>query len=1018
MTSSENETDTNRSSSSFSRFLSILDKIWAILVQFRFVIVIGLLAFWVKVAYISSIDMWDEGWFVAIASWMADGLSDPFLPLYYPAEGGGIKFFDKPPVAFWGGAILMNIFGRTTFAAKGIVILGGAGLALIVYFLYSHQSENKSAAVIAGLLVALAHFLTFYSRTAYIDPFVVFMGALVMLLAIRAIDAVLVENNLKKGYLLLFITASLNILNILTKAWQGILTFPAIGIYLVFRYIERHIELEDLRAIWEEIRSQSSLSAKDMKPNLVVRSIFFKSGLPSPLLISFIPLGASFLSTFLITQLFASSLIISVIIAIGFYIVFLRYCIEHNEQLRLPGIVSGIISGILAGIVGGIIVLIFYDRLDNSFVSVANAFGEEDVFSGGFFGGILSSSETILSNQSLALFVLELIAVLFGTVLAFGAVFLITGVFLDFLTNEKKFLKVIYQGLDIIPLVILGAWFGFWFTGILLLGLFFDRDARTIILFGVYATVFLIPVVLVYPGIKERIVKRFNFNLTLKSSEELSIFKSHLFFLGFAIILVIISFYPFVAWVQYLDSNIASGVFPWDIRVPGELSSDPEKPNPVTYTFLFFEYYISWRYSHATKYALPESIGSALNDYTLIVMLPFFVVGIGAFFFSTKRNPALGSALIAWLVTVPFVFFPAQFQLNYYYIPLAIPYLAIAAKGIEYIYSSKRWRITVDDNIERILAGGYFYIEIGLLYVVSPAIEFLDEFSNLISGSADINTFLIELDNFGSNGLLAIIFMVPFTFLAFRVLKTFPGIITTGFAYKFFILSWIKEENIGKLYSILFNDLLNTVFSLDLLWTLEIIELGAPVATLIGIFLLIFGLYWLKPKVKPQAFVILGLTLSAMLINVSATIHGNQIGDLRFQEIAIYVKNHGGAYNYSTWVIPESGSQFAMRYYLGYEVVDPGSDSRPISYNSTSAMENYYQSHNYTKFWVIINNSKHWDVPAYAINYSAAYSWFTTHEHLVCVDDIVGLTSWYKLHLFVNRTWITEQDYDWTRLSG
>jgi len=37
-------------------------------------------------------------------------------------------------LAFWGGAILMNIFGRSTFAAKGVVNIGGAGLAVIIYY--------------------------------------------------------------------------------------------------------------------------------------------------------------------------------------------------------------------------------------------------------------------------------------------------------------------------------------------------------------------------------------------------------------------------------------------------------------------------------------------------------------------------------------------------------------------------------------------------------------------------------------------------------------------------------------------------------------------------------------------------------------------------------------------------------------------------------------------------------------------------------------------------------------------
>ncbi|MFX0150420.1 MAG: ArnT family glycosyltransferase [Candidatus Hodarchaeota archaeon] len=1011
MTSSEEKPDIIR----LSRFRLIAEKLWIVLVQSRFVIIIGLLAFWVKIVHLSSIDMWDEGWFVAIASRMADGLSDPFLPLYYPAEGGGIKFFDKPPVAFWGGAILMNIFGRTTFAAKGIVILGGTGLALIVYFLYSHQFENNSASIIAGLLVALASFLTFYSRTAYIDPFVIFMGAFVMLIAIRAVDAIFVENNKVKGYFLLFLAIFFNILNLLTKAWQGILIAPAVVIYLVFRYIERHIELKELKAVWGDIRLQFTLSTKDMESFLFIHFPLFNFKVPFPFFVFIVTLGSSIIGAFLIKQLFVSSLIIAIISAFGCYAVFLKHSIAKKNQYYFEGLVVGCVSGAFAGMGGEFIVKIFYERLAGSFLEIAQALSEEDVFTGGFFQGILSSTETFLSNESLALLVVELIGVAFGTILAFFLAFFITGTLLDLFTREKSFLNTIYEGLDIIPLIILGAWFGFWFVVLLFLGLFYNREATAITIVGVLITTLLTFIILEFPGIKNRITKKFNLNTRLRSSEEVSLFKSHLLFLSIAIVLIIISFYPFVAWVQFLDTNILNGTFPWEIRKPGELH---EPPTPLTYTFLFFEYYTTWRFTYGTKYSLAESIGSALNDYMLIVLLPFFIVGIAAFFFSNKRNPALGSAFLAWLVTVPFVFFPAKFQLNYYYIPLVIPYFAIAAKGIEYIYSSERWRITVDDNIERFLAGGYFYVDIGLSFVIYPLIDFLEVFFQLISGSVGFSTFLSELDSFGSLILLAIVLIVPFTFLTFRTLKTFPGIITLGFAYKFFIMSWIKEENIKKFYDVIFHDLLKTLVSLDFLWIQDIIELGAPLVTLIGIVLLIFVFYWLKPKVKPQALIILGLSLSGMLINVSVNAHHNQIYDLRFQEIAIYIKNHGGGYNYSTWVIPEAGAQFAMRYYLGYEVIDPGYNNQPISSNSTYIIENYYQEHNQIKFWILINNSKHWDVPAYAINYSAGYRWFTTHEHLVSVDDIVGLTSWYKLHLFVNRTWITEQNYDWTKLSG
>jgi hypothetical protein len=994
----------------------VLVKIWGVISEFKFVILIAFLAFWVKVAYTSSIDMWDEGWYAAIFSHMAEGTftSDIQLPLYYPAEGGNVKFFDKPPVAFWGGAILMNIFGRSTFAAKGVIIIGGAGLAVIIYYLFSHQSENKSAAIIAGLLVALANFLTFYSRTAYIDPFVIFMSALVMVLAVRMIDAVFVENNMKKGYLLLIITAIVNVFNILTKAWQGVLTFPAIAIYLLIRYLERHIRQEDLKSVWEEVRSYFTLSPQKIPPYL----FFTRVGLPSPFVISIISFGCAFLGSLIITNLFASSVILALVSAIGSYIVILRTSNIQEKILLLPGIVSGIIGGLLSGVSGGFIIKIFYERMAGSFIEIAQGFGDEEVFSPGTFPGIL---EELLSNDNLALFLLELLSSIFGSIITFLVIFLLTGFILDLLTHNKKFIRIFVDILDIIPLAILGLWFAFWFAAILLLGLIFERDAYKITLFGVGISLILTLVVTSFPTIKNYFLNLVNMKSQLRSKEEQATFESHLLFTCIAIILLILSFIPFVSWVQYLDVNIGNGTFPWVIRTPGELRNPPDV---VTYTFLFFEYYISWRYTHGTKYSLPSSIGSAVNDYLLLVLLPFFIIGIVAFFFSDKRNIALGSLFLTWLVTVPFIFFPAQFQLNYYYIPLAIPYLAVAAKGIEYIYSSERWRITVADNIERFLAGGYFYLEISYTYLLLPVLSFSAPLIDFIRGNIDLDSFMINVDILTKYFFIACIFLVPFTLLAFRVLKTFPGIITLGFAYKFFISSWVKDFD--KLYNLIFHDLLNTILTLDYSWIQDIFELGAPLVTLVGLICLVFGLYWLKDRVKPQAFVILILAFSGMLIQVSTLAHYNQILDMGFQEMGIYIKNHGGDYNDSTWVIPEAGAQFAMRYYLGYEVLDTGNTPFGSEYhNSTSAVDTYFRSRPNVRFWAVINHTGHWwdpetkrGVPPYAEMYPESYRWLTTNENLACVDDIIGLTSWYKIHLFVNRTWISEQGYDWTKITG
>ena len=83
------------------------------------------------------------------------------------------------------------------------------------------------------------------------------------------------------------------------------------------------------------------------------------------------------------------------------------------------------------------------------------------------------------------------------------------------------------------------------------------------------------------------------------------------------------------------------------------------------------------------------------------------------------------------------------------------------------------------------------------------------------------------------------------------------------------------------------------------------------------------------------------------------------------------IKNHDGAYNFSTWVIPDAGSQFAMRYYLGYEVEDRSYGNRanntPFSRNSSTSMDQYYESNNHIKFWVIINTTEHHNIPPYTV---------------------------------------------------
>lgn len=1020
--------------------LKIIEKVWDNVTKSRFIVLIIILAFWVKLAFIHSIDMWDEGWYVSVTSRISLGLNDPLFPLYYPNGAGNIVFFDKPPFAFWVGATLMNILGYTTVAAKGTVIIGGALLAAVVYFLYSHQEENKSAHIIAGLFVAISYFLTFYSRTAYIDAFVVFMSAIVMLFAVRAIDAVFKEKNLKKGYILMVIAFILNCLNLLTKAWQGLLVAPGIGIYLFIRYFESRVDTKSILQVFKD--SWKNKNYKEHPNNyLLLLIVAFLSTLIASFFVSSLLLASLILA--LISTLFTFQLV-------NYFELDKKFEISDDKSILISTLIV-LLVGLISGIIGGLGSGIFYNRFESAIISIINFTTLEDLpapidFKGylGFLMGFnIDWFATFLDGiQTFAIFelisividyffmrifgilLLEIIVSVIGIVLVAFVTLFGLGLFMNIVNKKDTFIDIFYQLLDIIPLGVLGLGFVAWFLFLLAdgdegtildLGILSinNRQALPTVALGIFLLLFLTIIITEFPSLKEKITRHFNSSKILESNKDRKIFESQLLFLGVAVTLIIISFYPLIAWIEYLDFLIGNDIVPWEIRTPGELVKDTNRPNPITYAFLFYEYYIGWRYEFGTSYEVAPSIGSALNDYSMFVVAPFALIGLYAFYFSKKKNPALGSLLIAWIVSVLFIFLPAQFQLNYYYIPLAIPYFAIAAKGFEFIYSSKEDHFIVRDNIERLLASGYFFLEAILLYILPYSENIIIQLFNLVTGKINLNVFFSHFDNFGMNLFFGLLIIIPTAILAFRVLDTFPGIITAGLAVKMLISQYLNHSE--KLYHLIFRDILGTIVSVDINGLFEPFELGAPLNTLIGLVLIIFGLFWLRKNVKFSGIVILSLLLPAMMMNVSVLSHYNQIFDLHFQEMGMYINDHGGNYNYSTWVIDDAGAQFAMRYYLGNEVEREGRNY-PFSSNSTFAVTKYFSDNPNIKFWIIVNNSKLHDVEALASDYPETYRWFTSNEHIVCVDEYIGVTSWWKIHLFVNKTYIVNElglSLDW-----
>ncbi|MHA2233328.1 MAG: ArnT family glycosyltransferase, partial [Candidatus Hodarchaeales archaeon] len=230
------------------------------LMSLRFAILVFLLSFFMKLWETNSIRMWDEGWYADIAARMADTMEnggDWAFPVYM--EFGLLRMFDKPPLIFWVTGFLIIILGRSTLALKLPIAFSGAMLAVIAYFLYSGDRDDRTAGALAGLMMAAAYFVNFYSRTAYIDITMVFLSSLTVLFAKRAIDAFVDHRNVRQGSFFLVLTGIVNALNLLLKAWQGLIVGPAIGIYLLVKVYQKETNLSRTREILESLEKLASL---------------------------------------------------------------------------------------------------------------------------------------------------------------------------------------------------------------------------------------------------------------------------------------------------------------------------------------------------------------------------------------------------------------------------------------------------------------------------------------------------------------------------------------------------------------------------------------------------------------------------------------------------------------------------------------------------------------------------------------------------------------------------------------
>jgi len=121
---------------------------------------------------------------LTFASRSADQLTRPQL-----------TFFDEPPVYFDAMALIYQVLGISTTAARSLSVLASA-LTLAVVYLIGKKLFNRRVGLISAVILGFSLFFLTWSRLAYIEPFLTLFFALSAYYLLTGIK----ENSGKKAY--------------------------------------------------------------------------------------------------------------------------------------------------------------------------------------------------------------------------------------------------------------------------------------------------------------------------------------------------------------------------------------------------------------------------------------------------------------------------------------------------------------------------------------------------------------------------------------------------------------------------------------------------------------------------------------------------------------------------------------------------------------------------------------------------------------------------------------------------
>lgn len=1076
---------------------------------------LAILGIMMRLYNIYSIGAWDEGWYASVTTNMFKS-QNWLRPLYFDDNSGSFLLFDKPPLMFILGSVGIALFGYTSLAVKwpmGVLsgLMGVAGYLIFEHQKRTHKSsyvpsvkrselaeatynanvgpaeetvkthDGKVVGIIFGLSMATTWFLTFYARTAYLDAAIVALTAFTALFAVKAIDHWFYGNT-KRAYIYIFLTAFINMLDLLAKAWQGLIVGPSIAIYLFAKYYEYFIPRQNLYDFFSDVKkflAKHSSSILAFTIAMVVAIILTSiDSAVNDIMFVFNTIGLAFGSFAIIGDLMILIIVAYILVVIGRYtwdgretindffsnfknniftfnaetipsriallssiVTLLSFnmfiakpdsplntiCTQESNttcityvpnlpftffgiQMQIWGLLTAIFVYLAVVGISGLLLSRLSDDLkdtntsQNSLLTITKSyllpvFLVVFALLNGFVGAVVGSKIfeffydrffvalteifttyfTYIDSNSLRLFYGELVdgsvAVIISGLFVLLAIWVFSIIVLAVVDTILRFFlkvrlfynnfatKIIAEWSLLTPLMVYALFIGFWIWFLLFQGDIFKRDAIMLSVIGIIFAILAYLLASIYVD-----VLKYFYTKVFKNDVDNPYYltwtkgiNKFLIFLSVTTILIILSFYPFIAWVNYMDQYIVG--HPYSIRLPGELAGVPNVPNPLSYSWLFFEYYINWRYTgKGSAYTVVDSLGGLISPLFL-ACLPFFVTGVYAYL--KKRDYSNLAFYGSWLLVVLITFLPAKFQLNYYYLAVFFPYFGVSSYGLYWSLKKTPSSLNFKNLSEKLLLS----IPIMLLIAISLLFPFFSTL-NLFQSTHNLYLFIVSL-LFVVGGFIvcAVLFTrsIPESFaLAFIIFYLYQNLIAGG----------IGNTDTGFLI-------------------LSAVLVAVPI-------------YTLRDRVPLSSGIFLFLIIMTPISTTAGWVNYESKADNKFQQTAQFILSHGGNYNYSTWVYFDAGAKYAMRFYMhGLLLVNDGGGEIPLSSNSTASMIAYLRASPQLKFFVVSTTMSGFETTALP-NYSTTWQYLQTN--FVNVNPLLNKPSWQNVQLYANRTVLSQSE--------